>query len=100
MIYKYSELKNRLADIVYSDIIEEAKEFIQCIQNKALEEVGKSDTLIGKRQYTLPRTDANLIYYLKSLLDFYEYKYEIKRITDFSGSKTIVEITWDLDLNL
>lgn len=97
MIYSSSELKTNLRMLAISVAVQEVQSFLENIQNKLLTSIA-SLKYVGKYTYTLPRTDDIFIHTLKSNLEAYEIKYEIKKIVDFSGTRDVVVIEWDLTL--
>lgn len=97
MIHTHSELKTNLKTLVINAAIREVQSFLEDIQHKLLTSIASSK-YVGKYTYTLPRTDKFFIHSLKSFLEMHGFKYEIKKITDFSGTRGVVIIEWDLTL--
>lgn len=97
MIYSSDDLKTNLKMFVMSVAIREAQSFLENAQNELLRSIA-SEKYIRKITYDLPRTDEFFINALKVHIEGSEFKYEIKKIVDFSGTRDVVIIEWDLSL--
>lgn len=97
MIYSSDDLKTNLKMFVISVAVKEAQSFLENAQNELLTSIA-SEKYIRETTHDLPRTDKFFVHSLKSLLEMHGFKYEIKKIVDFSGTRDVVVIEWDLTL--